>query len=73
MAEKEIIGKHRYRDEVLLTGTSRPHLDLGEKRLKALAHDLAVDQLLTMAPCVEGVPVFKREFFGFPLSLDLIA
>jgi hypothetical protein len=73
MAEKEIIWKHRYRDEVLLTGTSRPHLDLGEKCMKTLAHDLAVDQLLTMAPRVESIPVFKRGFFGFPLSLGLIA
>jgi len=73
MAEKEIIREHRYRDEEWLTGTSRPHLDLGEKRLKALDHDLTVYQLLTMAPRVEGIPAFKRGFFGFPLSLGLIA
>jgi hypothetical protein len=40
--------------------------------MKTLDRDLAVDQLLTMAPRVEGVPMFKRGFFGFPLSLGLI-
>jgi len=41
--------------------------------MKALDYDLAVDQLLTMAPRVESIPVFERGFFGFPLSLGLIA
>jgi len=34
--------------------------------MKTLDHDLAVYQLFTMAPRVEGIPVFKRRFLGFP-------
>ena len=67
MAEEEIVWEHRHRDEVLLTGTPRPHLDLGEKRVKALDHDLAIDQLLTVAPRVEGIPVFGKWDFRVAL------
>ena len=41
--------------------------------MKALGHELAVDQLLTMAPRVEGIPMLQRGVFRFPLSLGLIA
>jgi hypothetical protein len=73
MAEEKIIGEHRYRHEVLLTCTTGPHLDLGEKRLKTLDHHLAIDQLFTMAAGVEGIPMLKRKFFGFALGLGLFA
>jgi hypothetical protein len=56
MVEEEVVRKHRHRDEVSLTCTSRPYFYFGEKGLKALDHDLIVDKLLTMASRVKSVP-----------------
>ena len=40
--------------------------------MKASDHELVVDQLLTMAPRVEGIPVYERGIFWIPLRLRLV-
>jgi hypothetical protein len=72
MSDEDVVGEHRHRDEALTTGASRLHFNFGEKYLKALDWDLAVYQLLTMAPGVERMPTFGSKVSEFPLGLSLI-
>jgi hypothetical protein len=54
--QEEIAWKHRDHDAMLDPSALGPHLDLGQKEVQALRRELLVYELLTVTPCVEGIP-----------------
>jgi hypothetical protein len=54
--QEEIAWKHGDLDMMPDPSALGPHLELGQKEVKALRRKLLVDQLLTVTPCVEGIP-----------------
>src|SRR5215475_1512583 len=54
--QEEVAWKHGDRDAMPAPSPLGPHRYLGQKEVQALRHELLVDQLLTVTPCVECIP-----------------
>src|SRR5262245_4588146 len=54
--QKEVAWKHGDRNAMPDPSALGPHLYLGQKEVQALRRELLAYQLLTVTPCVEGIP-----------------
>jgi hypothetical protein len=60
MVQEEVTRKHRRGNAMSDATAARPHVHFGEENGKASGQQLLMDDVLAMAPRVQGIPLGRR-------------